>query len=137
MSDLCSSDLGIIKPFTDAVDDLFTSDYAITAQNNFDPIPPSAARAAAKVPGVEDIASVRGGDGQVFPGTPRAKVIQVTGTEPGTSNVIDLKWKVGQPSTIDSLGATGAVVSKNYAKDHLLHVGSRFQLLAPTGDRLD
>src|SRR5262249_19713786 len=31
---------GIIKPFTDAVDQLFTSDYAITAQNNFDPIPP-------------------------------------------------------------------------------------------------
>src|SRR5262249_24629771 len=52
---------GIIKPFTDAVDQLVTSDYAITAQNNFDPIPPSAARAAARVPGVEAIASVRAG----------------------------------------------------------------------------
>ena len=28
---------GIIKPFQDAVDQLFTADYAITAQNNFDP----------------------------------------------------------------------------------------------------
>ena len=35
---------GIIKPFKDAVDQLFVADYAITAQNNFDPIPPSAAR---------------------------------------------------------------------------------------------
>jgi putative ABC transport system permease protein len=128
---------GIIKPFTDAVDELFTSDYAITAQNNFDPIPPSAARAAAKVTGVESIASVRGGDGMVFPGTPRAKVINVSGTEPGTSKVISLKWQAGRESTIDHLGANGAVVSKEYAKDHLLHVGSRFQLLAPTGDRLD
>ena len=59
---------GIIKPFQDAVDELFTADYAITAQNNFDPIPPSAASAAAKTPGVETIASVRGGDGLVvFP----------------------------------------------------------------------
>ena len=56
---------GIIKPFQDAVDQLFTADYAITAQNNFDPIPPSAASAAAKTPGVETIASVRGGDGLV------------------------------------------------------------------------
>ena len=58
---------GIIKPFQDAVDELFTSDYAITAQNNFDPIPPSAAERGRKAPGVEAIASVRGGDGYVFP----------------------------------------------------------------------
>ena len=51
---------GIIKPFKDAVDQLFVADYAITAQNDFDPIPPSAAKAVAKVPGVVAIASVRG-----------------------------------------------------------------------------
>ena len=56
---------GIIKPFQDAVDELFTADYAITAQNNFDPIPPSAALAAAKTPAVETISSMRGGDGYV------------------------------------------------------------------------
>jgi putative ABC transport system permease protein len=128
---------GIIKPFEDAVDELFTSDYAITAQNNFDPIPPSAARAVAKVPGVEAIASVRGGDGYVFPGTHRSKVIQVTGVEPQTSEVISLKWQSGSPTTIDQLGANGAVVSKAYAKDHGLSVGSPITLLAPTGDLLN
>ena len=35
---------GIIKPFEDAVDQIFIADYAITAQNNFDPLPPSVAR---------------------------------------------------------------------------------------------
>ena len=35
---------GIISSFTDAVNDLFTGDYAITAQNNFSPIPIDAAR---------------------------------------------------------------------------------------------
>ena len=33
--------------FTSAVDDIFTGDYAITAQNNFTPIPIAAAEAAA------------------------------------------------------------------------------------------
>jgi putative ABC transport system permease protein len=128
---------GLIKPFTDAVDELFTSDYAITAQNNFDPIPPSAARAAAEAPGVVAISSVRAGDGLVFPGTQRSNVIQVTGVEPQTSKVITLKWQAGSQSTIDHLGANGAVVSKAYAKDHNLTVGSRIPLLTPTGQLLD
>ena len=41
---------GIVKSFTGAVDDIFTGDYSITAQNNFDPIPISAAAAAAQAP---------------------------------------------------------------------------------------
>jgi putative ABC transport system permease protein len=128
---------GIIKPFEDAVDQLFVADYAITAQNNFDPIPPSAARAAGNVPGVEAIASVRGGDGVIIRGGRQTSVIQVTGVEPETSKVIDLKWKVGSPSTIDHLGANGAVVSKAYAKDHGLSVGSPITLLTPTGKLLN
>ena len=43
---------GITSTFRGAVDDLFVADYAITAQNNFSPIPTSAAEAAAKAPGV-------------------------------------------------------------------------------------
>ena len=39
---------GIIQSFTGAVDDIFTADYAITAQNNFDPIPISPPQAAAR-----------------------------------------------------------------------------------------
>jgi putative ABC transport system permease protein len=126
---------GIIKPFTDAVDQLFVADYAITAQNNFDPIPPSAARAAAKVPGVVAIASVRGGDGAVLDNG-KPTVITVTGAEPQTSKVIDLDWQDGSPTTIDDLGANGAVVSKAYAKDHDLTVGSPIVVLTPTGQAL-
>jgi putative ABC transport system permease protein len=126
---------GIIKPFTDAVDQLFVADYAITAQNNFDPIPPSAARAAAKVPGVTAIASVRGGDGAVLDNG-HTTLITVTGAEPQTSKVIDLDWQDGSPTTIDHLGANGAVVSKAYAKDHDLTVGSPIVVVTPTGEVL-
>jgi len=124
--------LGIIKPFTDAVDQLFVADYAITAQNNFDPIPPSAAAAAAKVPGVTAIASVRGGDGAILDNG-HTTLITVTGAEPQTSKVIDLDWQDGSPTTIDDLGANGAVVSKAYAKDHDLTVGSPIVVVTPTG----
>ena len=44
---------GIRSTFTDAVDRIFVADYAITAQNNFSPIPLEAAEAAAEAPGVE------------------------------------------------------------------------------------
>ncbi len=128
---------GIIKPFQDAVDQLFIGDYAITAQNNFDPIPPAAADAAAKTPEVAAIASVRGGDGVAFPRPHHLKVIQVTGVEPQISDVIALEWQVGSQATLGSLGATGAVVSKAYAKDHHLHVGSHIPLLTPTAGILD
>jgi ABC-type antimicrobial peptide transport system permease subunit len=127
---------GIIKPFEDAVDQLFVADYAITAQNNFDPIPPSAARAAAAVPGVAAIASLRGGDGVVLRNGKQSDAITVTGAEPQTSQVIDINWKDGSPSTIDNLGANGAVVSKAYAKDHDLQVGSPLTVVSPTGDVL-
>jgi putative ABC transport system permease protein len=128
---------GIIKPFTDAVNQLFVADYAITAQNNFDPIPPAAAIAAAKVPGVDAIASVRGGDAVIVHGGSSGDVIQVTGVEPQTSKVINLKWQSGSPTTIDHLGANGAVISKAYAKDHGLAVGSPIVIVTPTGERLD
>jgi len=127
---------GIIKPFTDAVDQLFVADYAITAQNNFDPIPPSAANAAAKVPGVTAIASVRGGDGAVLD-KGKTTLITVTGAEPETSKVIKLDWQKGSPTTIDNLGAKGAVVSKAYAKDHNLKVGSPIVVVTPNGRVLD
>ena len=57
---------GIISSFTDSVNDLFTGDYAITAENNFSPIPIDAAEAAAKAPGVTAIGNVRTGEALVF-----------------------------------------------------------------------
>ena len=53
---------GIVASFKGAVNDLFTGDFAITAQNNFSPIPTDAADAAAKVPGVTVVGNVRTGE---------------------------------------------------------------------------
>ena len=75
---------GIIATFEGAVDDIFTSDYAITAQNNFSPIPISAGKAAAKAPGVETLASVRAGEAQDFNSTQ-----SVTAVDPDVGSVLD------------------------------------------------
>src|SRR4029450_3099847 len=58
---------GIISSFRGAVNDIWrNADYAITAQNNFSPIPIAAADAVAKTPGVTDVANVRVGEGKAF-----------------------------------------------------------------------
>jgi len=50
---------------------------------------------------------------------------------------IKLDWQKGSPTTIDNLGAKGAVVSKAYAKDHNLKVGSPIVVVTPNGRVLD
>ena len=122
---------GIIRPFEQAVDKIFTADYAITAQNNFDPLPTSVALAAAKAPGVESIASVRGGDGRAFGST-----IQVTAVDPQAPDVLTLDWKDGSQAVLGQLGTDGAFVDDDYAKSHHLAVGSPISLETPTGQVL-
>ena len=118
---------GIIATFEGAVDDIFTSDYAITAQNNFSPIPISAGKAAAKAPGVETIASVRAGEARIFNSTE-----SVTAVDPGAGQVLTLEWKDGSQAVLNDLGANGAFVDDGYADDHHLRVGSRIPVLTPT-----
>jgi putative ABC transport system permease protein len=122
---------GITSTFRSAVDDVFTSDYAITAQNNFSPIPVDAAEAAAKAPGVEAIASTRTGEARVFD-----KTEFVTATEPDASKVITLDWVDGSQDVFRELGADGAFVDDGYAKDHGLSVGSPITVIVPSGERL-
>jgi len=123
---------GIIGTFNSSVDKLARGAfYAITAQNNFSPIPVSAAQAAAKTPGVETIASVRAGETSVF-GSTRI----LTGVDPTIGKVISLEWKQGTPAVLSSLGANGAFVDDGFATDHHLTTGSAFVLLTPTGQKL-
>ena len=81
---------GITSTFRGAVDDIFTSDYAITAQNNFSPIPTEAGEAAAQAPGVEAVASTRTGEARVFDSTEF-----VTAVEPDVGQGADARVEGG------------------------------------------
>ena len=93
-----------------AVDDIFTGDYSITAQNNFDPIPTCAAAAAAKAPGVEAIASVRTGDARIF-----NKTILVTAVDPSARRA-PARLEAGIAGDARTLGENGTFVNTDYAK---------------------
>ena len=58
---------GITHSFRGAVDKIWrNADYAVTAQNNFSPIPTTAANAVAKSQVVEAVGNVRTGDAAAF-----------------------------------------------------------------------
>jgi putative ABC transport system permease protein len=119
---------GIISSFTDAVNELFTGDYAITAQNNFSPIPIDAAEAAAKAPGVIAIGNVRTGEALVY-----KKSEFVTAVDPGTAQVINIDWKEGSQEVLTQLGDDGVFVDDSYADDHDLKLGSPMELTFANG----
>ncbi len=122
---------GIISNFTGAVNDLFTGDYAITAQNNNSPIPISAGLAARSAPGVVAVGSVRAGEGRVV-GTNS----QLTAVDPGIEQVVRLDWVHGNQTVLGTLGATGAFVDQGTAQGDRLHVGSPLVVETPTGSRI-
>jgi ABC-type antimicrobial peptide transport system permease subunit len=122
---------GITSTFRGAVEDIFTSDYAITAQNNFSPIPTDAADAAAKAPGVEAIASTRTGEARIF-----NKTEFVTAVDEDADQVLTLDWKEGSQRTLATLGEDGAFVDDDYAKDHDLSLGSVITVQVPSGKKL-
>jgi putative ABC transport system permease protein len=69
---------GIVSSFRGAVKDIWkNADYAITAQNNFNPIPIAASEAIAKTPGVVAVANVRAGEALAF-----GNKIAITGVDP-------------------------------------------------------
>ena len=123
---------GIRSTFTDAVDRIFVADYAITAQNNFSPIPIEAAEAAEGAPGVEAVASVRTGEALVY-GDPSS----VTAVTPNSARAIKLEWKDGSQAVFSELGASGAFVDDGFAGDHDLTVGSPVTITTPAGKRLE
>ena len=123
---------GIRSTFTDAVDKIFVADYAITAQNNFSPIPIDAAQAAENAPGVDSVASVRTGEALVF-GNPSS----VTAVTPNSGDAINLDWKDGSQAVFSELGANGAFVDDGFADEHNLTVGSPISITTPTGKKLD
>jgi putative ABC transport system permease protein len=119
---------GITTSFRGAVDDLWNADYAITAQNNFSPIPISVGNAAAKLPGVTAVADVRGGDAKIL-GSAR----QVTAVNPPAAEIFNVKWTQGSSSVFAELGNDGAIIDNDFANTHHLDLGSPITVLTPRG----
>ncbi|HYY04192.1 MAG TPA: ABC transporter permease, partial [Gaiellaceae bacterium] len=100
---------GIVSSFRGAVKDIWrNADYAITAQNNFSPIPIAASQAVAKTPGVISVSNVRAGEALAY-----GHKIAITAVDPPASQVFNLDWKAGSASVLANLGEDGAFVDKD------------------------
>jgi putative ABC transport system permease protein len=122
---------GITTSFRGSVNKIWkNADYAITAQNNFSPIPPTAADAAAKSPIVEAVGNVRTGDVAAF-----GKRLFATAVNPPSSTMFQLDWVDGSQQTMATLGADGAFIDKSYAKSHHLTPGSPLKVTFADGQR--
>ena len=122
---------GITSTFRGAVEDIFTSDYAITAQNNFSPIPTSAADAAEDAPGVLAVASVRTAEARIFDSNEF-----VTAVDEAAADAITLDWIDGSQQVFAELGRDGAFVADDFAEDHGLSIGSPVTMLTPSGEEV-
>jgi putative ABC transport system permease protein len=122
---------GIISSFKGAVNDIWkNADYAVTAQNNFSPIPVAAANAIAKTAGVTAVGNVRAGQARAFGNT-----FNATAVNPAAAPMFNLDWKEGSASVFATLGDDGAFVDDGYAKDHHLELGSPVPLQFPNGEQ--
>jgi putative ABC transport system permease protein len=119
---------GITRSFEDAVNSIFVADFAITAQNNFSPIPTDAADAAAEVEGVTAVGNVRTGETLVFD-----EVEFSTAVNEQAGEVINLEWVAGSQQVFAELGEDGAIVDDEYAEDHGLELGSPVAMTFPNG----
>jgi putative ABC transport system permease protein len=122
---------GLKTRFEGGINDTFISDYALTAEDNFTPIGAAAGNALETTPGVAAVSSVRAGQVRVF-----GSRIPVTGVQPNLPEVMHNDWTAGGESTPGQLGANGAFVSKGYAKDHSLSLGSTLDAETPEGKTL-
>jgi len=120
---------GIVSSFRGAVKDIWrNADYAVTAQNNFSPIPIAASEAVKKTPGVVQVADVRAGEALAF-----GNKIGITAVNPPAANVFNLDGTHGSAAVMANLGSDGAFVDKDFAKSHHLDVGSPVPLTFSDG----
>jgi putative ABC transport system permease protein len=122
----------IVGSFTGAVKNIFVADYALTASNNFTPIPTAVGDAIRSVDGVTAVASVRAGSAATVGPGGKLKTVQLTGVTPGAATAMKVHWKDGSDAVYAKLGDSGAFVDDGYAKSHHLHVGSPLTLLTPS-----
>jgi putative ABC transport system permease protein len=119
---------GLRTSFGDAVDKLFVADYALTAENGFDPFTKQADEAVGVTPGITAVTPIRAGDARVF-----GDNTQISAVKPNLSRGVAVEWLPGSKDAAARLGASGAFVDKDYAKDHHLKLGSPIPVTTPTG----
>jgi putative ABC transport system permease protein len=118
----------IRSSFFDAVDKIWQTDYAVTSQNNYTPIPIAMDGAMRRVPGAT-VVGVRVGEARYLGANH-----SLSGVDPQGSKVFVLDWVKGSQAVMDNLGPDGAFTDEDFAKEQNLRIGSEIRVLVPSGD---
>jgi putative ABC transport system permease protein len=126
---------GLKSTVAQVVDENFAGGLVIQNTDGFSPIPNATAKAAARIPGVELVATVRGAEAKVLQGgSPGAKT-RIDAPTPDIGETVNIEWKQGGPETLRNLGDSEAIVSDDFAGSQNLGLGDRFRLLTQTRAR--
>ncbi|MFL5841271.1 MAG: ABC transporter permease, partial [Thermoleophilaceae bacterium] len=114
-------------------DNVRSSDYVISAQDNWSPVTKEAKNAAASVGGVASVQGIREDEAKIG----KTK-IRVDGINPGElGSVFHYVWKDGSSdAALAKLDAGGALVLSDYAKKHHLKIGSPVTLTSQAGKKV-
>jgi putative ABC transport system permease protein len=116
---------GLKSTVAQVVDENFAGGLVIQNTDGFSPIPAGAATAAARLPGVESVQSIRSSKAKLI----GAGDIQVTAPNPEIEKAVNVVWKAGGPAALRNLGDSEAIVSDDFAGNHDLAVGDSFRIL--------
>jgi putative ABC transport system permease protein len=123
---------GLKGSIASAVDDTFQGDLVVQNSDGFSPIPPGAAVAARKLPGVELVATLRATEAKLVGSGSKSRVNSLSRD---AGEVFELEWAKGGPETLRNLKDGEAVVEDSFASGNDLEVGDSFRLLSQTGKR--
>jgi putative ABC transport system permease protein len=124
---------GLKSSVGQVIEENFAGGLVIENSDGFSPIPAGAALAAAKVPGVKSVATVRTAEAKVI-GVGSGSV-KVNGPTSNIEEGIELEWLAGGPEKLRHLADDEAIVSDEFAKEHGLGLGDKFTLLSQSEQR--
>jgi putative ABC transport system permease protein len=124
---------GLRTSFSASWDEQLSTDYVVTAEDGWTPIPGETARALASTPGVAAVTTVREDQARAF-----GHVMPVSGIDPATvASALHFHWRAGSDAALRAIGDDGAIVTKRFAEEHRVGAGDRFPMTTPSGKRLD
>ncbi|HEU4737250.1 MAG TPA: FtsX-like permease family protein [Solirubrobacterales bacterium] len=121
---------GIKSSIATAVDESFQGELVIQNSDGFSPISPRTALAAAQIPGVDLVSSLRSAQAKVLDGGGKSRV---TSLSRNADAVLTIDWTEGGPETLRNLTDNQVVVDKSFADGNDLAPGDRVRFLTQTG----
>jgi putative ABC transport system permease protein len=123
---------GLKSSVASIVDENLAGGLVIQNSDGFSPIPNGAAVAAERVPGVELVSTIRSAEAKLLDSGAGVKVSAPT---PNIGESVKIEWKRGGPAALQGLTDRQAILSDDFASEHGLEPGDRFQLLSQTEAR--